>query len=213
MAIRRPKDALSSTQEKVLEAYLELGARDGITLVTLDKIAKRAKVSFGTVHYYFGGKESELESAAIQYVGMQAQKFIVAYLETLRLSGQPTTGPWSYFRGSFRWAHENRAHSSFWLHFYYLITVRLRPKAANSAFLEGGRKRLESLIFESVGRGELPTLQDVPKLSEKLHSLLIGFMLTSLCDPRKNAEKHFLDLALEAAEAALQEHRSGLTKS
>ena len=45
--------SFSSKQIDILEAYLELGLKQGVAGITLQKMAQHLKLSLGTIHYHF----------------------------------------------------------------------------------------------------------------------------------------------------------------
>ena len=50
--------SFTSKQIDILEAYLELGLKQGVAGITLQKMATHLKLSLGTIHYHFGGKKN-----------------------------------------------------------------------------------------------------------------------------------------------------------
>jgi len=111
---------LTPTETKILEAFLKLSIEIGVSNVTLDKVASKAKVAFGTVRYHFAGqKKLNLEQAAVIYVFYHGYRFLEDYMS---INADPK-GLESYIKGNFEWFNSHSAHSSYLLYFYYLEAI------------------------------------------------------------------------------------------
>ena len=75
------EDAIDNltTKEKIIEAALEIIAREGFQNVTIRKIATTAGVNIAAVNYHFGSKEKVLNEA-LEHVMIQMKK-IFNYLK------------------------------------------------------------------------------------------------------------------------------------
>ena len=72
----------SEMESEILEAYLRVCYRKGPDLVTLQTVAKEAHVAFGSVRYYFAGKENfNLSEAALLYVLQSAYQEMADWLQ------------------------------------------------------------------------------------------------------------------------------------
>ncbi len=203
-AAAQPRD-FSATETAILEAYVLLCYQHGVTGIRLQMVAKKAKVAFGTVHYYFGGDEKSLEESAISYVGAAGQKYIADYLA--RASTAPGyRGIEEYLIGSFQWLRDCRPHMSYWLHFYYLASINSGLRAKNTPFLLGARQRIQKLLCEGVALGTLPELNNLEELARKINALLFGSGWVAMCDPSKNAVEEQQKLALSAMNAVINSH-------
>lgn len=172
----------SATQTKLIESFLRLAQRDGIASVTLDKVAADAKVAFGTVRYHFAGEgKLDLTQRAILYVFSLAQKHIEQYLDRARASPDFDSVE-SYVVGTFEWLKDSSKHGSFLLYFYYLSTTDMKLAVKNSDFLNTARGRIQALLYESAGRGQIVITSDTSALAMKIHALIVGGAVVALSE-------------------------------
>jgi len=58
-------------QDKILDASIKVFSKKGYDLATIDEIARKARVSKGTVFFYYKNKDNLIEKAAIKSVPVQ----------------------------------------------------------------------------------------------------------------------------------------------
>lgn len=179
---------------QILEAFIALCRQHGVGEVTLQMVAKASKTSFGKVHYYFGGKNRNLTDSAILYVGTNAQKHTAIYLEE-SLGEKGFTRLDTYVNATFDWVQKCPNHSAFWVYYYYLTSIKTKHRGVHASFLSRARNRIGLLIYESIGRKEIPTPSDTQrKLIEnefllRIHDIIIGGMILAMSDPQPDAIK------------------------
>ena len=65
-----------ATREKLCEAAIEIAARDGLSSMTLDNVARHAGVSKGGVTYHFPSKEKLVEGV-VEHFGQRLERLVV----------------------------------------------------------------------------------------------------------------------------------------
>jgi AcrR family transcriptional regulator len=185
------------TRRKILEAAIRLIRKIGVENITLQKVAKEARVSYYAVYYHFKDKGDELTHAAIEYVGKEAQKFISAKLETAAQDPDADLIA-AYIRSNIEWSCERPEHASCWLYYYYICSSHPKLRGVNSATMEVARQRIERLINESVGRQHMAKPRDAKRLAFQIHSHVVGAFVTTQIDNDPNVVSRVIELEIDA---------------
>jgi AcrR family transcriptional regulator len=193
---------LSDTDIKLIEAYLSLCAEHGVLEVTLQKVAKKAGVAFGTVRYHFSGENLDLAQASILYVVEEGYRFIEASLYEAQLR-KDYNGIEAYIRCTFEWVRKKRAHTSFILYYYYLSATGARLVLRNEAFVKRARARITSLLYEAIGRGLYSPQGKPEELARRIHSLLLGAVIVAGTEGAPGAHEAQLEMTLRTANQIL----------
>ena len=174
--------AKAAKVERILEAYLDLAHEQGVETITLEKVAKRAGVAYGTVRYHFNERDLSISHQAAAHVGKHAQDFVSTYLEGKPASArQPIIVTW--FEANLKWAEAHPTHASQFVYFYYLCTTRVRGRELNRAFLDAAARRIAELLYMDIGRGRIAKREGVEEMAIAIHGLAIGTILRALTDP------------------------------
>jgi AcrR family transcriptional regulator len=64
-------NAKEDRQDKILDASIRVFSKKGYDLATIDEVARKARVSKGTVFFYYKKKDNLIEKAAIRSVPVQ----------------------------------------------------------------------------------------------------------------------------------------------
>lgn len=172
---------LNSTQLKLVESHLELFNEMEPSQVTLQKVAERANVAFGTVRYHFAGKPLDLTQASILYVVQTAYQFIEEQIGKHRTDANfhPIN---AYVHAMFDWVEQYRSHSSFLVYYYYLSAIQVPLEIKTTFFLERARIRIRALLHEAIGQELYPGLRATDSLVLEIHSLITGACLIGKID-------------------------------
>lgn len=187
-----------STRERVIKAYLELSREIDLAGITLQKVADRAKVSFGTVRYNFTGDISNLSMEAVKYVFASGYEFLETHLRTTK--GDPLK---EYVKANFAWM-KKYPESRYLLHFYFLTTTKLDLPIRNHDYLATARSRIVRLIHESVGAGFMNASKDVERLATQIHTTLIGGMLIAALEGSDQAISRQMTMTLESVDRMVE---------
>jgi AcrR family transcriptional regulator len=163
----------SEIEQKILESYLSLCARHGITQVTIQMIAKQAKLAFATVRYHFSEKEIDFDQAASLFVARSGQRFTADFIERAR-SKKGFNPVKAYLDGTFEWFSNNPDHANFLLYFYYASGTHKGLWFRNGELLETARLRTLSFVNEAVGMGTMAKPKDAGLLAFEVHSIVFG---------------------------------------
>jgi AcrR family transcriptional regulator len=188
----------ASSKDRILESVVHHCYENGGLYVGLRDIAETAGVAFGTVRYHFAQEGKDLVREAIYYVVLKGRQYIDLRLDAAR-SKKRFHPVHEYVDAMFGWIVEHPTYASFLVHYYYLSASKNTVEPLATAFLEGGRRRLEGLFTEAIGRGLYPPAKDLQFLSASAHSQLLGNWLKATMDPGsmsrgKQNTKEVLDL-------------------
>jgi len=174
---------LNPQQAQIIAAFLNFCLAEGVENATQQKIAKQTKIALSTLQYYFGQGKLDLNQTAVQWVAKVGREFTSQIL--LRESKKPSYQPvHAYLRTQYAWAKKYPAHASYWLYSHYQGSIQSKYRQFHADFLEGGRKRLESLIFEHYGRARKTPPMNVPDLAMQIHTMLHGSIIVGIVDSR-----------------------------
>ena len=79
-----------ATRQRLLEAALEVFARDGFRGATIERICRKAGANIAAAHYHFGDKRRLFRQALNHYLGRLRDK--MARLEASRSPAEAITG-------------------------------------------------------------------------------------------------------------------------
>ena len=179
---------LTSMQIQLVEAYLDLIQQEGIEQVTLQKVADRAGVAFGTVRYNFVREgQPDLMSASTLHVVSLGYEAIESRLQVDRL--KKNFNPLhSYVSAMFDWSERSRKEASYLLYFYYRCGTRNTLALSNETLLATARQRILRLMSEAVGLECYARLPQKPELSAgHIHALLLGALVIAGTERRSQA--------------------------
>jgi AcrR family transcriptional regulator len=108
-ASARPRTGVAHKRAALLEAALELFARDGLQSVPTSAISRAAGVATGTLFVYFESKEQLINEL---YLGV-ASRFVGELLQALAPDSGPEARLRQFWFGFARWHLENGAASRF----------------------------------------------------------------------------------------------------
>ena len=165
--VESPGDALS---ERILDAALALGAASGVQRLTMDEVARRARVGRMTVYRRFGDKERLVEALVVRETRRCLAQLDAAIGPDAPIEDQIAEG----FVTSLRIARE---------HPLLNRLARVEPEAVLAALVEdggavfaAGRAFLAARLQESQQAGVLGAV-DVDAAAELLVRLAFSFVL------------------------------------
>lgn len=177
--------SFTSKQIDILEAYLELGLKQGVAGITLQKMATVLKLSLGTIHYHFGGKKNHgLLDSALIYVSQESFKYISFNIEQ-KESTSSFDGMGTYIKTLFDWAQIKQHHSLFWIYYFYLSTYDEKSRRFNQAYLDLVHQRIRAMIMMGQKKGLYPKFTIKQSLVDQLFAQLMGSLLLASHDPTK----------------------------
>ena len=177
--------SFTSKQIDILEAYLELGLKQGVAGITLQKMAQHLKLSLGTIHYHFGGKKNHgLLDSALIYVSQESFKYISFNIEQQE-SNANFNGVSTYIHTLFDWVSIKQHHALFWIYYFYLSTYDERSRRFNQAYLDMVHQRLRAMIVMGQKKGFYPKFTIRQALIDQLFTQIMGSLLLASHDPNK----------------------------
>ena len=175
------KTDFSDSQQRILEAYLRICHKKGPDLVTLQMVAKEARVAFGSVRYYFAGpKNPSLLEAGLVFVLKSAYLDLEDWLLASRSSRAGSDLVLSYLDFHFDWIQKRPHHASFLLFFYYLNSIHRELPVKHDELRSIAYQRIQSLAAENSALGIWPTMQNLKTLVEELHQIIFGACIGAL---------------------------------
>ena len=175
---------------KIIQSYLDLCFEHGVENITLQKVADKSEVAFGTIRYYFAPtKTINLKNAAVLYVLSIASERVSKYVEGQKnkKNFNPVT---SYLDAHFDWDLHHPQETSYLSYFLYLNSIGSKSIIGFDEFSKSGKNRLKSIVFEAVGMKHYELNQgNIGELIESLYSVLIGFLMTYGLSDKPNKKK------------------------
>ena len=190
---------LTSKQIYLLETYLQLAAKIGVEEVTLKKLAAKANVALGTVHYHFSGKNLGLVDMAMRYVDQESVRFINYQLDK-NASSSNFKGIDDYIMALFDWAKQFPHHSQFYLFFYYHSSVHRQYAELNKKYIQLMKKRITELL-------QVKSIKNTESLAEEIHSQVYGTLILCSIDSRPNRIEYYQSLAIRSANHLVNFHQ------
>lgn len=165
--------AEQSVRDAIVFAYIELISEIGAANVTLQKVAARADVAFGSVRYYFADSDEALHDAAIEVV--LRTPFLMIEEEMFRARKKKDFDPVkTYVETMFLWISKYPSMGNFLIYFYYLSSTKMKLNNLNADLVDRAHSRIESYINEAVGKGVYQAPKDISLAAKAIHSSLIG---------------------------------------
>lgn len=182
MARKTPEEA-ARTRQCILDAAVEVFARDGIAITTLEQIARQAGVSRGAIYWYFKGKQDllqtilaeqahPLEGAVPAGIGFQA-----GWQRLREDLGESVSGD------APRRLTEIILHKS--EHTAASEPIPLRLEQLKKCFMH----RLQRLLADAIASGELAAELDIPVIGEVFQGCVGGLLFECLQCPGDAARK------------------------
>lgn len=171
--------AFSEKEQHILEAYLDVALKAGVESVTLQKVAKQAKMPYATIHYYFGKSERSLLENALIYVGTASEKFIEQTVANQMFKTQENSVE-AYIAAKFLWNEKFPKYASLWCYFIYQTTRDDQYRRLHSVFFKENTVRMRTLLLLEVGKGTYSALRKIDDLSDKIYQTIMGAMFLSM---------------------------------
>lgn len=176
-----------NVKEQIIKAYVELCYEKSNNAVTLQLIADQAGVAFSTVRYYFAKERLLLEKEAIEYTFKIAHDFFLKRAQEAR-ENESFNPLMDYIDASFVFIEQFPHVFSYTMYFYYLLSTNAEFVKGNEEYLNTAIKRIEGLIYESIGRGFYKTTVNIPQKAKQVHTLLYGNLLITFTQHNKKNE-------------------------
>jgi hypothetical protein len=180
---------LNPTQVKIIFAYLDLCHKHGVTEITFQKVADKAKVAFNTVHYHFGGHTEGLARHALSYLTLHGQSFVRSALDRA-LQDEKRDPIESYVYANFEWARKFPSHTSYWVYQYYLSSTLTYYRQEHAEALAVAHLRVKSLIIHGIGIGLYKPCSNLDELSRQVHAQVLGGFITALADSSLSLDEY-----------------------
>lgn len=192
------------SRDAILEAYVDLAYEIGVANVTLQKIADKAGVAFGTVRYYFSSDEGEvIHEAAFQ--NALAHSFIEIEKISARLRAKKNANPVHvYLESMLTWVRDFPAYGSFLIYYYYVSSSKVRTTTNLAEVNARARQKIESLLLESIGLGLYPPAKNLKDAAMVIHSTVIGAGFVAMATGTRVAFETQRELCLSSVDAFLK---------
>lgn len=196
--------SFSSKQIDILEAYLELGLKQGVSGITLQKMAQHLKLSLGTIHYHFGGKKNHgLLDSALIYVSQESFKYISFNIEQEEKNSN-FNGVETYIQILFEWAQLKQHHALFWIYYFYLATYDTRSRNFNHAYLDMVHQRLRAMIVLGQKKGFYNKFTLRQNFIDQLFNVIMGSLLIASQEPVKDNFNKQEKVAIDACNTLIK---------
>lgn len=200
------KKSEGSVKQLIVKSYIKLCHQNSNNTVTLQMIANEAGVAFSTVRYYFAKDPLLLEKEAIDYTFKFAHNFFHKTSQEFR-ENEHHNPLIDYVEASFQFIDKHPEIFSYTMYFYYLLSTNAKFVKGNEDYLNIAIKRVESLIYESIGRGFYKKNSQITKKAKKIHTILYGnLLLTFTLASKKSEYSERLDHTKECIELILEQN-------
>ncbi|MBZ8132750.1 transcriptional regulator BetI [Afifella sp. IM 167] len=199
-----PRIGMEPVRRKALiDAAIDAIHQDGMAHVTMGTIARRAGVSAGLAHHYFGGKEKLL---------LATMRHLLSELGTeieqrLKQAETPRARISAIIEGNFAPCQFRPAVVSAWLAFY--AAAETEPEARR--LLRVYRRRLESNLVHAL-QDLTESRAEAGELAETIAALIDGLWIRHSLAEGEAAPGGATRLVENVVEAALAPRRSGRAK-
>ncbi|WP_428646186.1 TetR/AcrR family transcriptional regulator [Roseibium sp.] len=165
---------------QILQAAMEVFARDGLASARMEDIAKRAGISKATVYLYFKTKE-DLVSALLDAFLEEALAELQASSEA---GGSPASALMNWSSKTTARLTATKAYANLGLEFMALAARHAATKAALATYYEAYTDAVEDLIASGVASGEFRQVNSA-EAAKSLVALLEGLHLLWLVSDGK----------------------------
>lgn len=160
-------------KESVLLAFIDLVYEKGIESVTLQKVATKAGVAFGTVRYHYVNEQNNLTDSAISYVFESGYKYIESFSAEARKKANFNPVK-NYVETMFAWTELYPAQANMLMYYWYLCTGKNRTALVNSNYVDLAVQRLVSYIHEAIGMKIYQPANSVNSKAAQIHAAIMG---------------------------------------
>ena len=171
-----------STKISILESYLLVAQREGVSNVTLQKVAKQAKIAYGTVHYHFGGENVDLLAAALCYVAEVCETFVEAALAPALVEPKKNALR-IYVEAKLAWQARYPAHASMLCYVIYQASREPKHQALGAKMHAGAVSKIKGILLAEFGKGHYAPSKFLEDLAEEVFLILSGGQLVALGRP------------------------------
>lgn len=175
-----------STKISILEAYLVVAHGEGVENVTLQKVAKQAKMAYGTVHYHFGGENVDLLASALSYVAEVCETFVEEAL-TPAMTEPKRNALKAYVEAKLGWQAKFPTHASMLCYFIYQASRDAKYRAVSAEMHGCGVSKIKGILLAEFGKGHYPPAKDLDERAESVLLILAGGQLAALGRPPAKA--------------------------
>lgn len=193
MTARRELIELGNRDKLIDATRMTIGAK-GFAELTVSEISRKAGISAGFVHYYFGGKEGLL-AATMQSL---AQSMRSRILQELRGCARPATRLKALVRANFEPDIYTVENCRMWVEFWG--RTHLIPAFARIERIDMARTRSN---FRHALRQLVPN-QDAIAIADELIAMLVGLWVRRSQDDQNAAPELALKLAMDHLERRLR---------
>ena len=160
-------------KESVLLAFIDLVYEKGIESVTLQKVATKAGVAFGTVRYHYANEKESLTDSAISFVYNSGYKYIEAFSAEARKNADFNPVK-NYVETMFTWTEKYPAQANMLMYYWFLCTGKNRTALVNSGYVDLAVQRLVSYIHEAIGMKIYKSTDSVNSKAAQIHAAIMG---------------------------------------
>ncbi len=177
-----------STKISILEAYLVVAQREGVENITLQKVAKAAKMAYGTVHYHFGGENVDLLPSALSYVAEVCETFVEEALAPAMVEPKKNALK-AYVEAKLGWQAKYPTHASMLCYFIYQASRDAKYQAVSAEMHDCGLRKIKGILLAEFGKGHYPAAKDLEDQAESVFLILAGGQLGALGRPPAKARE------------------------
>lgn len=128
---------------QIILVAIEIIANQGYETLQIQQVAKKCKVSRPLVSHYFSEKE-QLLLAAVQWIAIQHQKFILASLAKV---SSPKLILRAYIVANLSWVIEHCSHAVVWMQYIAFAAFNPRDTIENTRSVEHGTHRITEILL------------------------------------------------------------------
>ncbi len=196
------QSAITATQMRMINAYLEVASDEGVHRATLQKVAKKAGVPFATAHYHFGNDPDALLEMSMLEISNRARAFTLERLARGQKSGLDPVR--SYAEATFAWTEHQALEAQLWLFSYYRAGVSQRSRENQALTLQVARDRVYRLLCEGVGSGEIRMkAKPTRELGDALHTLVFAYGIQAIIALNKAERNRLKQACMEQIDCLL----------
>lgn len=184
-------------KEVVLLAFIDLVYEKGIENVTLQKVADKARVAFGTVRYHYANDQQGLTDSAVIYVYEAGYKFIEDY--SIEARKQASFNPIkNYIDTMFAWIEVHPSKASLMMYYWFLCTGKNRTKLINAEYINIAVQRIVSQIHETVGMKIYNQVKNIEHKASQIHAAVMGAGIVAMTTRDYDMKKQMCLAMVEA---------------
>ena len=192
MAKRKVQGDVRNT---IIENFLQLAHEEGVHMVTLQKVSKKAGLAYSSVHYYFGNSQDELLQASFEYANNKSNIYMQGIMQK-SFSDLKSNAFHNFIRAKFDWSKQFPSFASLLGFFTYLCTRGGKERVLNNQIELQSQDFLRSCLLYEIGKGTYRRPKNLDNVLKNIHRILAAEFTFNLTMGKKTK----VDLLIEEIE-------------